>query len=412
MIRKRRFLLVLFLAVCANLTAQNGPASQGREATAYVTQIKVEAKNNLIRLTWVDSHEARGPVYIFRSARPFFGSVPANIRPVIVKYGEQYYVDETDDMESVFYFIAASDASGLRHDVILPQINSTNVIIAQSQVQTPQSQEQPAAEPQSFVSAVQMIWNIRAREDGETVIVTYETAEPERNAVLYRSTQPVRRPQDLLNAVVLRSGVKPPFIDLPIPGLTWYYAVVYEDEISGGSIVINPGYNATMTGVIVGETAAENSLRPIPLPVLDLRSAVRSGFVLPEAPVQTPLSPEAADMLGNTRPSAKVPLVLKTPRVFTIDMRAPSTGEESALFQIINDHFLSLEWENARIALQHYLSLPRSRDVEIRARFYYGQTLYFTGNYRQALLEFLTIRSQQPIEVNGWLDAVLTAMVH
>ena len=409
---KKRFLFILFLAICANLAAQS------EESTAYVTQIKAEIRNNLIRLTWADSHDALGPVYIFRSARQFFGSVPANIRPVIVKYGEQYYVDEIDDMESIFYFIAASDAAGSRFDVILPQINSTNVIVAQLREQSQQSLSQQSLSQQGdelwlFVPASLDIWNIRAREEGETVVVTYETAEPARNAVLYRSTQPVRRPQDLLNAVVVRSGVKPPFIDMPVPGLTWYYAVIYEDEISSGIMGINPGYNATTTGVsVLGDIDAGNSLRPIPLPILDLRSAVRRGFVPQETPTRTPLSPEAADMLGNTRPSAKAPLVLKTPRVFAVDLRAPLTGEESALFQIINDHFLPLDWENAGIALHHYLSLPRSRDAEVRARFYYGQTLYFTGNYRQALLEFLTIRSDLPIEINAWLDAVLAAMVY
>jgi len=421
--RGKLFLTLFLLMVCSGFVkqgslaaqsrpAQGRPAPQGREASAYVTQIKAEARNNLIRLTWVDSPEAQGPVYIFRSARPFFGSIPANIRPVVVKYGEQYYVDETDDMENIFYFIAASDMSGLRHDVILPQINSTSVNVNIAQPAQPGEQPPAQAELRLFIPPEQKIWNIRAREDGERIIVTYDTAEPDRRAVLYRSTQPVRRPQDLLNAVLLRSGVKPPFVDLPVPGITWYYAVIYEDEISSGGMGINPGYNSTITGARVGETAAEASMRPMPLPILDLRSAVRGGFVLPEPPEQTPLSREAAGMLGSTRPSAKVPLVLKTPRVFTVDLSAPSSGEESALSQIINDHFLSLDWESACVALQHYLSLPRSQEVEVRARFYFGQTLYFTGNYRQAFLEFLTIRSANPIEINAWLDAVLTAMVY
>jgi len=126
---KKRFVLLivtLHLAVCANVFAQS------KDHIPYITQIKVESRNNLIRLTWVDSPDARGPVYIFRSARPFTGSIPANIRPVVVRYGEQYYIDDADDMENLFYFIAASDVSGQRYDIILPKINSTPPVRSQA----------------------------------------------------------------------------------------------------------------------------------------------------------------------------------------------------------------------------------------------------------------------------------------
>jgi hypothetical protein len=420
--RQIRFFLALFLTVSVglalpgSLASQSGPASQGREASPYVTQIRAEPRNNLIRITWIDSPDARGSVYIFRSARPFSGSIPANIRPVIVRYGVQYYIDDIDDIENIYYFVAASDSSGRRYDVIIPQINSTNVNLSQPQTQTqpavPDSSPAPIAVEIRPPVPVQGISNLRASRDGERVIVTYNTSSPEKKAVLYRSMHPVSQPQDLLNASIVQSGIRSPFVDSPVPGFNWYYAVVYEEEISSGNIGIRPGINATTAGVIIsGDQAVEQALRPIPLPMLALRNAVGEGFFLPEIIEQVPLSTEAAGMLRNTRISAKVPLVLKIPRVFVIDLESPSTGEESALFQIVNEQFCLLDWEGARVSLQHYLSLPRSRDVEARARFYLGQTLYYTGNYREALLEFLFIRSIHPVEANNWIDAILTAMV-
>jgi TolA-binding protein len=95
-----------------------------------------------------------------------------------------------------------------------------------------------------------------------------------------------------------------------------------------------------------------------------------------------------------------------------MDLQAPETGEESALNQIIKEYFEKFEWENARDSLQNYLSLPRSGDIQARARFYLGQTHYFTGNYREALWEFLFFRSINPPEANRWIDAVLAAMVN
>jgi hypothetical protein len=392
--------VILFLAVSAGLYAQNG-------ASPVVSQIKAEARNNLIRLTWVDSPDARGPVYIFRSTRPFTGTIPANIRPVIVRYGEQYYIDDSDDISNLYYFIAASDTAGRRYDVIIPHTNSTNVNLSAAEAQAEPAAPEPQAEP------VQGISNLRAVQDGERVVISFDVTGQRKNAVLYRSAHPVRRPQDLLDAVIVRSGFDSPFVDFPVPGISWYYVLIFEEEISAGRMGITPGVNATVSAVTISEDRiAERALRPIPLPVMTLGNAAPESYFLPEASGQAPLSEGTARMLRNTEMPAKAPHAPRKPRIFTIDLQAPSGGEDSALFQIVNEYFVRRDWEGARTGLLHYLSLPRSKDVEARARFYLGQTLYFTGNYRGALFEFLTIRSLHPVEANIWIDAILSAMVY
>jgi len=408
------FILTLIFAIPAGLCAQGGDIP-------HVSGIRAEPRNNLIRLSWVDSPDARGPVYIFRSARPFRNSIPPNSRPVVVRYGEQFYIDETDDIENLYYYIAASDASsGRRIDIILPQINSTNVNLAAAS--PPVIQGDPPAAAVSVEespphgtarSVVQGISNIRARQEGDRVSISFDVSGPRKNAVLYRSMQPLRQPQDLLNAVIVRSRVSSPFIDDPVPGLSWYYAVIFEDEISGGNMGIRPGGNATSSPVMISvERTTERPLRPIPLPAMS-GSAVDGNFFLHDAAAGfTPLSGQTKDMIRNSSVPPKAALPLKNPRVFAVDLQAPSGGEESALFQIVKEYFEKRDWEGSRLSLLHYLSLPRSKNVEARARFYLGQSLYFTGNYREALFEFLSIKSVHPVEANLWIDAVLSAMVH
>jgi len=405
---KKRFILsvfTLFLTVCAGIFAQS------KDHIPYVTQIKVESRNNLIRLTWVDSPDARGPVYIYRSARPFSGSIPANIKPVVVRYGEQFYIDDADDMENLYYYVAASDVSGQRYDIILPRINSTSLNPAQLQ----EPAITAASETPSDTEPVQGISNLKASQDGERVIITFNREGQRRNAILYRSMQPITRSQDLLNAVLVQSGIASPFVDfpVPVPGLTWYYAVIYEDDIASGNMGINPGVNATVTPVTVtSEQPTERTLRPIPLPVLTLRNTVPDSFFMTEIPDHTPLSAVSSNILRDTKMPSKAPINLKRPRVFSVDLVAPMGGEESALFQIISEYFVTFKWDDAKISLQHYLSLPRSRDIEIRARFYLGQTLYYTGKYRDSLMEFLSIRPLLFAEANKWIEAVLSAMVY
>jgi hypothetical protein len=404
------YVLLLVLAVSA--------AAQDNVNSYAVSQVSAEARNNLIRLTWVDSPDARGPVYIFRSSRPFSGSVPANVRPVTVRYGDQYYIDDSDDLENVYYFVAASDVSGRRYDVIIPRVNST-VVSTSGIVEEVQVEKEPEASP------VRGISNLTARLDGERVVITFNVNGPRKNAVLYRSTQPVKEPRDLLNSVMVQSGYNSPFTDYPVPGLSYYYALIYEDEISGGSMGITPGVNATTAAVTVyGGRAAERALRPMPLPAMTLNNALPESYFLPDAPgsgalsgalsdtLSDALSDNAAKVIRNTHVPEKAPTEQRKPRIFTVDLQAPSGGEDSALFQIISDSFVKRDWEKARTGLQHYLSLPRSKDIEARARFYLGQTLYFTGNYRGALFEFLAIRSAHPVEANMWIESTLAAMVH
>jgi hypothetical protein len=417
---KRLFVFLAGLIIFAPLFAQ----TSGEEAVSpHVSQISAEVKNNFIRLTWVDSGEAQGQVYIFRSARPFSETIPPNSRPVIVPYGTQYYVDDTEEIENLYYFIAASDTSGNRFDTIIPRINSISMHLTQtaepgiaSYEPEPPVQEsvpQQAAAQGSAAQIIPGISNLKARQENDKVIITYDVFGPSRNIVLYRSMQPVSRPQDLLNAVIVQSGIAAPFVDFPIPGLSWYYAAIYEDEISSGNMGIRPGRNATTTAVILsgGETA-ERALRPIPLPYMTLRNAIPEGDTVVDVPEQSSLNSALLNMLQSAQMPQKIPLPSKKPRIFAVDLKSPSGGEESALFQIVQEYFEKRDWDNSRIALLHYLSLPRSTEVEARARFYLGQTWYFTGNYREALFEFLSVQNLHPIEANIWIDAILAAMVH
>jgi hypothetical protein len=397
--KKSLFFSIIILIFAAGLNAQS------RDFTAYVSQIKAESRNNLVRISWVDSPDVRGPVYIYRSARPFSGSVPANIRPIVVKYGTQYYVDEVEDMTDLFYFVAASDVSGQRYEMIIQQINSINVNLARADSGL-------SIPPVSLFEQSQIVSDIWIRRDENKIIITYASSSPGKNAVLFRSAHPISQPHDLINAVIVQSGISSPFVDTLVSGIPWYYAIIYEDDILNGDIRIRPGVNATTSAVVIyDDGTAENFMRPIPLPLLSLNDYV-SGGSLADVIKEETLSSASVTMLKLTQKNEKPPLELKWPRAFAMDLEAPESGEESALFQIIEDYFKQFEWESARNNLKDYLALPRTKDVEARARFYLGQALYFTGNYREALWEFLSFRSINPEEANSWIDAVLSAMVY
>jgi len=287
-------IIILFFSVSAVLSAQS---------LSHVSQVRMESRNNLIRITWVDSPDARGPVYIYRSIRPFSGSIPANIKPVVVRYGVQYYIDDVEDIASLFYFIAASDNSGRIYETIIPSVNSISINLSQVE-QIPGADQRP--DLISGTNWMPGLTNLWTRREGSKVVITYTASNSGKNVVLYRSMMPISQPQDLINAVIVQSGIISPFIDSPVFGRPWYYAVIYEDEIISGNIRIRPGINATTSAIIIyDDRTEENFLRPMPLPFLTLNNYMSGGF----------LKHGSQEMPLNTQRQNMTPLELKTPRV-------------------------------------------------------------------------------------------------
>ncbi|MDR1210971.1 MAG: hypothetical protein LBK40_01935, partial [Spirochaetaceae bacterium] len=61
------FSVVLGIFIAAGAAGQEDGE---RVFAPFVSRLTVEVKNNLVRLTWRDSPDVRGPVYVYRSDRP------------------------------------------------------------------------------------------------------------------------------------------------------------------------------------------------------------------------------------------------------------------------------------------------------------------------------------------------------
>jgi hypothetical protein len=402
-------------------------AQQGRQAelpernlifTPFVTGITAEPKGNMIRLSWVDSLDARGSVYIYRSTTPFDDahSYPL-VQPVkVVPYGDQFWIDEVEveDEGDWHYFIASSDTGGRRYeDVIIPFGNTISVSLKYSE-EAAASVDEPAS-PLVQRQVLGGITNLQAVPRGDGVEITFDLGDSSRIPVLYRGVTPITNSRSILNAAIVRSDISSPYTDYPVPGIPYYYALITEDELFSGTMEIIPGNNATKDPVEIPSgyrVGLKNSpdLRPMPLPLISANSISSMGA---EIFPGTPLSSGAERALSGIKPSNDFSkITLKAPRVFRNDLETPSGGgEEYLLRTIAQGPFLQRNWEEAGSSLTEFLSLPRSASVENRARFYLGQTYYYKGSYREALFEFLLIRDEFPAESNEWVQTVLALMI-
>jgi hypothetical protein len=458
--RKNRVFLSLFLVLRAALFSQDisgPPEDLPTDGTAsifvpFVSRLQGEIKNNLLRLSWLDSPSVRGPVFIYRSTVPFEEISPASrSRPIEVPYGTEFYIDEVEGPGTFYYFAVASDEWGQKYEILIPFGNNISMRVsapeqepaaggpqlpAQPQVpgQSPapaQSQSPVPGQPQLPVqpqAPAQVpapaagqppyreepaINGLMASVEGDKVIISFSAGEG-RRPVLYRSVRPFKGTEDLLSAVIVQPDIVSPFIDYPVPGIPYYYAVIPEADITRGTLRIIPGLNATTQSVEVtsGQRIGlrEPGLRSVPLPQISLPAAAPGMNAFSETPPRAELSPEAAKVLGNIPSAGKKAEPIKRPRAFNQDLETPAGGEEHTLRSIVQGSFSRKEWETARDELIRYLALPRSSLPEARARFYLGQCRYFTGAYRESLFEFLSVQSHYPAEAAGWIQSALNLL--
>jgi hypothetical protein len=387
----------------------------------FISRLSAEVKNNLVRLSWIDSPDTRGPVYIYRSASPITEiSVDSRLRLVEVPYGVQFYIDEAEEPGTFYYFAAAGDEAGQRYNIIIPFNNSISVAVKPVETESPGSQGSalsgiPAQTGGAPVES--KIFALEAAVQGDGVVISYRTMHGTKNAILYRSVQPLRRTTDLLGAVIVQSGITSPFTDYPVPGIPYYYAVILEDDITAGNAEIFPGYNATLTVAEVpvgkfrvGLPSKPGNIRSMPLPLISLHTAAPGSLSVSEIPTPRELSPAAAKAVAGLKVPVKKGPALKNPRAFNEDLETPASGEEYTLRSIVQGPFVQRDWTSAREELVRFLSLPRSDASEARARFYLGQTYYFSKFPREALFEFLFIRTRFPAEAAEWIQAALAEL--
>jgi len=381
-------------------TAPQGP---------FVRQISATLQDNKVLLQWVDAPDGTGPVYIYRKVVKPGSAAPQELEPVQVPRGVQSYIDpiETDGLRS--YLVLASRNDGKPFNVTIPDTNYIELEARRTVLPLSQSD-----------SKYQNISSIKTEVNKDSILLSFTLNGSEttsnRPLVLYRSTQPIRYVQDLVQAVIVQGGItSSPFIDYPVPDIPYYYALVFEDDIKQGTLQLEAGKNVTMVPVEVpagafriGLPGPQKDIRSIPLPTLSITAAVpgaQNSITIPA--VALPLSPESAKAVAALPFPEPRKASLKKPRVFSQDLTASGGGEEYTLRSIVQGPFNSRDWNTVIDQLVRFLSLPRSSTIEARSRFYLGQAYYMTGLYREALFEFLLMKNLYPAEAREWIQSIL-----
>ncbi|MBL8967661.1 MAG: hypothetical protein JNG85_11685 [Spirochaetaceae bacterium] len=408
-------LLATFTPV-AQEPAAAGAATGGSEAVfaPFPSRLRVAVREGKVVLSWEDSPEAFSRYAVYRSKEPMDGSdsFAKAERLGEAAAGAATYVDSPEGGIAYFYLVLAVGEDGEPYRVFIPGKNTTL-----SAVSVPAAAPIVVEAPKPAAVVPPAVTGIAASLREDAVLVSYRANEKAKRLVLYRGSAPILDTAGLLEAVLVASfeAAESGIIDYPVPGVDYWYALIPEDELRAGRILIEKGKNSTAAAVKIPaglyrvglpETTPLSRTPPLPAFLLE-RPLSGTGELpsLPPNPAPKELSVEAAKAASSLLALAPSSVERRPPlRVLAEESRAPSGGEDYALGLIVKEKLLKGDFAGGAEQLRKYLSLNRSAKAATRARFYLGEALAYQGAYRESFFEFLLARESYAAETTPWLE--------
>jgi hypothetical protein len=376
----------------------------------FVSLLTAENAGYQIKLSWRDSPDKVFRYVVYRYLQEI-SSVNLGQALVVgqVDPGVQYFIDTPPDEKGYFYAVLAQDPQGEIYSTLIPFRNKTLAAVA---VTTPATEAQLAARISNIHAAPASAQN--------AITVTFDSSSATRDLLLFRSTGPVTNAEDLLrlgSAVELDAGTTK--VDIPaLPGVDYWFTVLDAVLYKLGTVPLAAGTNTTSDPVQIPIAASTSTLAPwsvnrrvLPLPSIEITYGIQTGKPLPGSPFAGP--PPFRSISDQTQKALSILLASvsqaqqKQPSRTVLSAEAtPSPDkDETALQEIVKSPFSSGDSEASEAQLLDFLSLKRPADVRARAHFYLGQTYFFSGRPRDALLEFLLADSSYYHDVEQWKDA-------
>jgi len=392
----------------------------------YPSHIRVGVRGTEIVITWEDSPDVTAGYAVYRQAD--FPDASRFQDALLLGYadsGSSEFVYTPTDDKPWYYFVlgrvpeADRDAGAAEYRLFIPLRNIPLEPVAVA----PATPEKPAASAPATAQPPRLS-GIIARTDGDSIVVSIDASGNVGRLILYRSTKPFGSASSLLDAALTAILEKDagPYRDYPVPGVDYYYAVIPEHDLIGGTIALASGVNTTAVPVSIkagvyriGLPSSGATSRSMPLPYLVLtrgfEDAKPIGFDDP-TPSTRPLSVEtekAISMLdasyGSTTKAPRPPIT-----IYPEDLQSGGGGEEYALRSIVASYLATGDYAEATREFTLYLSLPRSPANSNRALFYRGQAQAMSGAWREAFFDLLQVQDSYYIECAAWFDYILEAL--
>jgi len=372
----------------------------------FVSRLNAEAQGDGILLTWRDSDDIGGEYIVLRYSGHITKENWQNAAQIaVVESGKESYIDYPPSSEEYYYAIIARDKNDEVYPIFIPFRNKITKPVAAEQVE---SEQKLAAH----------ITNVSAERTDSSVELSFTASEPDREIIIYRSTTPITTSTALSKAIPLKTVASDTenYSDYPIPGISYYYAVLDAGLVTTGGFKLEPGKNITTDPVQIPISTTSRTalptlehMRAMPLPFLMVNTGVESGESF--ASKMLPIS-EKQQLMEKTTESInwilkKIPAQTEhtmDKEILPTEKTETNSGEQQNLQNIVNSSFKKGEWELVSKQIKQFFRVPHTNKVKARAHFYLAQSYYFQNDYKKAFLEFLMARDVYYQHVTPWLD--------
>lgn len=382
---KRIYLAFIFIAFFLfDLTAQ---------AVTAVTDISVLVTNMSVQITW-----KRGQGYsyspdinyrIYRDTKPLT-KLSVNSSTLIAEQDSSQLIfsEILPDTAHYYYAVMAVKDDSFLTSAVVSGVNATGEAVSG---QYSGWEEIEKANISNF--------NVIAQNS--SVIITYTTENRGNRLNLYRSPYPFKNLESLANALLLASftDTGSPLTDVPPQNQLFYYALVEESSVSDGTARFVRGVTTSLapvgirrTNTKLNTTAQTSRIAPLPID--------SAGKTVADSNLSDFLPEYESDSENISNKN------LKEIYIFPSET-AEYPGGRTELSSIISSCFSTKNWLKAESELTKYIDASNSNSARQRAEFYLAEAYYFLGKKRQALLLFLSLRDQYPLESAEWIDAVI-----
>jgi len=220
---------------------------------------------------------------------------------------------------------------------------------------------------------------------------------------------------ELLTPIATLASDVTSYDDKITDGKDYFYSVIAITE-NGRYNIILPTINTTVYGtkkllsivnnkddtVSVKEEKLypNGKIREIPLPSPDILENQHKEPI----PMGKKVNDEIGKLAGEY--ANKKPTQLE-PYYFGEDMIAPVGGDDYLLFKTLRETLVIKDYKKSVSSLTDFLSVHREENTSKRAKFYLGEALYFSKNYKDALYIFLSLKETYPDLSKKWCDSCL-----
>lgn len=255
----------------------------------------------------------------------------------------------------------------------------------------------------------------------DSVYLTWTTSGAVSSLILYRSLNPFTDFSSLANAVLLSTFTEntTAFVDYPLPNTNYYYALVFEKEITtDNSIKFLPGRNTLIQPVRLVRETEEDELaeRAVSLPVLNTANGVSAKRVTFSAETEQKLHELEANFakyagyvysMEHTTTDIE-PIFFR----FTEETDAARDVSALSLKRILDAHTETESWTELEAELNDFLRPSHTPLIDARAAFYRAEALFFSGKYDRALLQFLQVEDTFKTETKPWITLTLKKLTN